>query len=68
MLQLFMIAGEEGLTGREEYLFIHLHQNALQPFTPELPLFAQELCYQLSINLAVMHFICICPRGLYNIF
>lgn len=32
-----------------------------------LPLFSQELCYQLSINLAVTRFICICPVGLSNI-
>lgn len=39
---------------KKKHLFIHLHQNAIQPFTPALPLLAQELYYRLSINLAAV--------------
>ena len=55
LVQLFIISAKEGLTGRKKkHLFIHLHQNALQLFTPALPLLAWELCYHLSINLAAV--------------
>ena len=39
---------------KKKHLFIHLHQNALQPFTSALPLLAGELYYHLSINLAAV--------------
>ena len=41
-------------TKNKKHLFIHLHQNAIQPFTPALPLLARELYYRLSINLAAV--------------
>lgn len=55
----------QGEKNTPSYICIRMLSNL---FLQSLPLFAPELCYQLSINLAVTHFICIWPRGLSNIF
>lgn len=68
MLPLFIISAKQGLTGREKYLFMYLHQNALQPFPPEPAFVCPRAPLSLSMNLAGAHFICICPRGLSNVF